>query len=142
MALLPKTLPGTVRDAFVQTIRRAPAQQQHGDSLRRFVLQRNAVLVSMDPSESLTKPTMSAPVRRFSTDIVPPSALTEESGLPRSAGAEMTLKRSRSVHSMSASNTDVAMETTDETKREDQWFDALFQDLYIEDDLAQHDLVA
>lgn len=122
MSLLPKAWSGSVRDAVVQSIRRAPSTNTYnGDSLRRLALHRNAVKATLDaPSES-NKPTT---LRRLSSD--------ERNGVRVYSSGSTALRRSRSVQQMDPAFIQ-ASEAIVDNELEDQWFDNVFAELCIDE---------
>lgn len=135
MSLLPRNLPGSVRDVLVQSIRRSPAGYPNahgGDSLRRFVLKRNAFVGTMDAQDMVTKPSPS--LRRISAEISP-NGSQEESPKSRLERSSAPIRRSRSVQHLSAV-ADSSVEETSEDQLEDIWFDQVMDSLYLEDSLS------
>lgn len=134
MSLLPRNLTGSVRDVLVQSIRRSPAgyPNAHGsDSLRRFVLKRNAFVGAMDIQDVPAKPSPS--LRRISNDFTAngPQEDSTKGDMKRSASP---IRRSRSVQHLSSSQ-QLSVEETLEDQLEDIWFEHVMDTLNMEDAL-------
>jgi len=133
MSLFPRNLPAPVRDVLVQTIRRSPAGYPNahgGDSLRRFVLKRNAFIGAVDAQDMASKPSTS--LRRISGDFSSsgPQDESPKSRMDRSA----PIRRSRSVQHLSSSPR-LAAEDASEDQLEDIWFDQVLDSLYLGESL-------
>lgn len=110
-----KILQSPVRDAFIQTVRRVPAQQAYnGDSLRRVVLQRNAIKATVDTHEHRTP-------RR--TLLESPAVVGERAASQTKERSRYTSRVQHTAESMPAVEYDV--------EAEDQWFDGLFEELSL-----------
>lgn len=135
MSLFPKHLPGSVRDVLVQSIRRSPAGYPNahgGDSLRRFVLKRNAFVGAVDAQDMALKPSTS--LRRITGDFTTngPQEESSKGRMERTA----PIRRSRSVQHLSSSPQPLAEETSEE-HLEDVWFDQIFDSLSLEESLPE-----
>ena len=122
-----------MRDVLVQTIRRSPAGYPNahgGDSLRRFVLKRNAFIGAVDAQDMASKPSTS--LRRISGDFSSsgPQDESPKSRMDRSA----PIRRSRSVQHLSSSPR-LAAEDASEDQLEDIWFDQVLDSLYLGESL-------
>ena len=122
-----------MRDVLVQTIRRSPAGYPNahgGDSLRRFVLKRNAFIGAVDAQDMASKPSTS--LRRISGDFSSsgPQDESPKSRMDRSA----PIRRSRSVQHLSSSPR-LAAEDASEDQLEDIWFDQVLDSLCLGESL-------
>lgn len=114
-----KLLQSPVRDAFFQTVRRVPAQQAYnGDSLRRVVLQRNALKATVDVHEHRAH-------RRKHVLESPPFMNDARPGTPAKDHSRYTSAKQQSYEAVQLPPYDA--------EAEDQWFEALFEELSLSD---------
>lgn len=137
---------GSVRDVFVQTVRRAPSQQAHGgDSLRRIVLQRNALRAA--DGENDRHPSLRATRGRFLGDSFAPKTTSLER---RSSSGDL----SKAAHTSAENDVDEGSnhdrrESTgahgreaiikEQEEREMAWFESVMQELEIDEMAAEDD---
>lgn len=132
-----KSLPVSVRDAVALSLRRTPVYHSNGhggDSLRRLVLQRNALVSAMDVQENGSA--RQAPLRKFSAEM---SAHTSDVRSKRNTvhPAHPPLRKSRSAQDLAvlSEDGDTLASSTHEDLLEDLWFDHVMEELVIEDDV-------
>ncbi|KAL4399612.1 hypothetical protein ACI68E_003993 [Malassezia pachydermatis] len=135
MALLPKTLQSSVRDVLAQSVRRAPSQSNgyNSDSLRRLVLQRNALIATVETQDA-SSPVSPKSIRLFSTDV--PKSPVDGSKLRHSlpGPSSPVLRKTRSIHDVSSAAKTEAVSSQEDTL-EEQWFDAVLEDLVSDDEM-------
>ena len=123
---------GSVRDAFFQTVRRAPAQQVYnGDSLRRVVLQRNALNAASEPQGDSGG---RFPARGMFTETKAAHASAADSKQmtpDRFAPKGSTAKNDAAA---APTNTDAPQLSFEE--RESMWFESLLDELSLDDAAA------
>ena len=135
-----KSLPASVRDAVILSLRRTPPYPSNGhggDSLRRLVLQRNALGSVMDVQDTGSTRHMS--LRKFSAEMSPYASDTR-SKQSSVRHAHAPLRKSRSAQDLavlSVVGDPLASSTHEELLEEDMWFDRVMEDLSL-DDSASH----
>ena len=135
---------GSVRDVFVQTVRRAPSQQaQGGDSLRRIVLQRNALRAA--DGENDRHSSLRATRGRFLGDPFAPKTTS----LERRSSSGDPSKAAHAENDMDGSSNHDRGESTDahgreaiikeQEEREMAWFESVMQELEIDEMVDEDD---
>lgn len=135
-----KSLPASVRDAVILSLRRTPpcpSNGHGGDSLRRLVLQRNALGSVMDVQDTGSTRHMS--LRKFSAEMSPYASDTRtKQGSVRHA--HPPLRKSRSAQDLAVLSVvgDPLASSTHEELLEDMWFDRVMEDLSLDDSASHH----
>ena len=135
-----KSLPASVRDAVILSLRRTPpcpSNGHGGDSLRRLVLQRNALGSVMDVQDTGSTRHMS--LRKFSAEMSPYASDTR-SKQSSVRHAHPPLRKSRSAQDLAVLSVvgDPLASSTHEELLEDMWFERVMEDLSLDDSASHH----
>ncbi|WFD32855.1 hypothetical protein MSPP1_003906 [Malassezia sp. CBS 17886] len=139
MAMIPRPWQGPVRDVLAQSFRRTPSHPNtaNSDSLRRVVLQRNAMMAAVDAVADIHHPPYHSLRGRAESPL---PAAEEHAPTKRERYGVDSAVRYQPTHVRTEEDPRRAA-AVHEQRMEDAWFEGVFEELSLEEASAEPDLI-